>query len=109
MARYIYLLSEIDAAPWDPATRAKILMGHQDVAKDELPSLEKEPCPEKYVDFSWAPGECYHLRKDGIYVEKEETFTKKLELTADCLANHGISKYIQAFDETKERLTAKKS
>jgi transcription antitermination factor NusG len=109
MARYIYLLSEIDAAPWDPTTRAKILMGHQEVSKDELPSLEKEPCPEKYVDFSWAPGECYHLRKDGIYVEKEEKFTKKLELTADCLANHGISKYIQAFDETKERLKAKKS
>ena len=107
MARYIYLINEVDAAEWDTTTRAKILMGYQEVSEQELPSIEKEPCPEKYVDFSWAPGKCYHLRKDGIYVEKEEKFTKKLELTADCVENHGMPMYMKSFDKTKQRLTPK--
>ena len=47
MARYIYLINEVDAAEWDTTTRAKILMGYQDVSEQELPSIEKEPCPEK--------------------------------------------------------------
>ena len=59
------------------------------------------------MNISFPPGEVYHLRSDGIYKETAEKFTGKLEITADCIHNHGVPKYMDSFDATKKRLTPK--